>query len=151
MEFEGKIVRVLQTRCGTSQRGEWKALPFVFEYKEPGQDRVTDRVLLETFDTNVMAAIGQHLMKGVDNKAIIENGEMKLISEVRAKCGFGHRVKDVPRRDGSGNATINEIRPYLVEILDGQQQIQQPAQPPQPQMPFTPQSQSGGGYDDLPF
>ena len=55
MEFEGRIQRVLPVRSGTSQRGEWKALPFVFEYFESDEQRWSDKVLLETFDTNIMA------------------------------------------------------------------------------------------------
>ena len=43
-------------RSGTSAKtgNEWKALPFVFEYKENDTDRYEDSVVLETFDTNVI-------------------------------------------------------------------------------------------------
>ena len=74
MEFEGRIARVLPTRSGTSQRGVWKVLPFVFEYFETGDQRWPDRVLLETMDTNIMAQIGANLKKGNDGKAVDENG-----------------------------------------------------------------------------
>lgn len=155
MEFEGRIQRVLPVRSGTSQRGEWKALPFVFEYFESGEQRWSDKVLLETFDTNIMAQIGKYLKKGADGKAVVENGECVLIAELKCKCGFSHNVKDVARKDGSGTATINETRLYKFEVLmqgaAAQPQTQQPTYQPQPQMPFTPQQQGGGETDDLPF
>ena len=93
MEFEGRIQRVLPVRSGTSQRGEWKALPFVFEYFESGDQRWSDKVLLETFDTNIMSQIGRYLKKGQDGKAVIENGECVLLAELKCKCGFSHSVR----------------------------------------------------------
>ena len=149
MEFEGRIIRVLPVRSGTSQRGEWKALPFVFEYFESQDQRWSDKVLLETFDTNVMAQIGKYLKKGADGKAVVENGECVLLGELKCKCGFSHSVRTFDRQDGT-KVTINEVRMYKFEVLAQgaavpQQQTQQPAFQPQPQ----PQ---GGGYDDdLPF
>ena len=80
MEFEGRISRVLPVRSGSSQRGEWKVLPFVFEYFETGDQRWPDRVLLETMDTNIMAQIGAYLKKGTDGKAVIENGFARHIA-----------------------------------------------------------------------
>ena len=79
MEFEGRISRVLPIRSGTSQKGEWKVLPFVFEYFENADQRWPDRVLLETMDSNIMAQIGAYLKKGADNKAVVENGECVLL------------------------------------------------------------------------
>jgi len=149
MEFEGRIQRVLPVRSGTSQRGEWKALPFVFEYFESQDQRWSDKVLLETFDTNVMAQIGKYLKKGVDGKAVVENGECVLLGELKCKCGFSHSVRTFDRQDGT-KVTINEVRMYKFEVLvQGaavpQQQTQQPAFQPQPQ------PQGGGDDDDLPF
>ena len=155
MEFEGRIIRVLPTRSGTSQRGEWKALPFVFAYYENPDQRWEDKVLLETFDTNVMAQIAQYCEVGADKKVVVENGSVKLkVIDIKCRCGFSHNVKDIERKDGSGTATINEMRCYKLEIA-GQSQIQQPApqaQPayqPQPQVPFPPQTPATD--DDLPF
>lgn len=155
MEFEGRIIRVLPTRSGTSQRGEWKALPFVFAYYENPDQRWEDKVLLETFDTNVMAQIAQYCEVGADKKVVVENGSVKLkVLDIKCRCGFSHNVKDVTRKDGSGTATINEMRCYKLEIV-GQSQAQQPApqaQPayqPQPQVPFPPQTPATD--DDLPF
>lgn len=151
MEFEGRIQRVLPVRSGTSQRGEWKALPFVFEYFESQDQRWSDKVLLETFDTNIMAQIGKYLKKGDNGKAVVENGECVLIAELKCKCGFSHNVKDVARKDGSGTATINETRLYKFELIAQGAPVQPQAQQPQVQMPFTPQQQGGGETDDLPF
>ena len=165
MEFDGRISRVLPVRSGTSQRGEWKALPFVFEYFESGDQRWPDRVLLETFDTNIMAQIGAYLKKGTDGKAVLENGECVLQYELKCRIGFSHKVVSFSRQDGT-KVTINDIRCYKFEIAgqQGQQQVQQPqgalgqviapqsqvAYQPQPQVPFPPQP-AGGQDDDLPF
>lgn len=155
MEFEGRIIRVLPTRSGTSQRGEWKALPFVFAYYENPDQRWEDKVLLETFDTNVMAQIAQYCEVGADKKVVVENGSVKLkVLDIKCRCGFSHNVKDIERKDGSGTATINEMRCYKLEIA-GQSQTQQPApqaQPayqPQSQVPLPPQTPATD--DDLPF
>lgn len=157
MEFEGRIQRVLPVRSGTSQKGEWKNLPFVFEYFESGDQRWSDKVLLETFDTNIMAQIGQYLKKGPDGKAVIENGECVLLCELKCKCGFSHSVRTFDKQDGT-KATINDVRLYKFELI-AVQQTQQPAPPYNPQTPLPPQVDSqgnpitnqGGNYDDLPF
>lgn len=166
MEFDGRIIRVLPTRSGTSQNGnEWKRLPFVFAYYENGEQRWEDKVLLETWDTNIMAQIAQYCEIGQDGKVVIENGSVKLKTlDIKCKCGFSHSVRDVTKKDGTGMMALNDLRCYKLEIGVGsaQQQIQQPApQPqyqPQPayqppvQQPFPPQNQEGGqGNDDLPF
>jgi hypothetical protein len=163
MEFEGRISRVLPARSGISQRGEWKALPFVFEYFESGDQRWPDRVLLETFDTNIMAQIGAYLKKGTDGKAVVENDECVLLYELKCRIGFSHSVRSFDRQDGT-KATVNDIRCYKFEIAG--QQAKQPAAhqaPPQAQLaaapvmpppaPFPPQVDANGNptYDDLPF
>jgi len=163
MEFEGRISRVLPARSGISQRGEWKALPFVFEYFESGDQRWPDRVLLETFDTNIMAQIGAYLKKGTDGKAVVENDECVLLYELKCRIGFSHSVRSFDRQDGT-KATVNDVRCYKFEIIG--QQGQQPsaqAAPPQGQLaaapamptpaPFPPQVDANGNqtYDDLPF
>ena len=135
MEFEGRIIRVLPTRGGTSQRGnEWKILPFVFSYYENADQRWEDKVLLETFDTNVI----EHLKEG-----------MEVI------CGFGHRTREY---DGK---FYNELRMYKIESVKKAQQANSP-QPPQNAAsgqalaPFPPQTDNNGNPinnngDDLPF
>jgi hypothetical protein len=164
MEFEGRISRVLPVKSGTSQKGEWKVLPFVFEYFETGDQRWPDRVLLETMDTNIMAQIGAYLKKGADNKAVVENGECVLQYELKCRIGFSHSVRSFDRQDGT-KATINDVRCYKFEIAG--QQSQQPAAhqaPPQAQPTaapvmaaqapfpqFPPQPAGGQDDDDLPF
>ena len=156
MEFEGRIQRVLPARSGTSQRGEWKTLPFVFEYFENGEQRWSDKVLLETFDTNIMAQIGKYLKKGPDGKAVVENGECMLLAELKCKGGFSHSGRTFVRQDGT-KATINDIRMYKFEIKGVQTQQQQAQQqqaapfPPQVDAQGNPITNQGGNYDDLPF
>lgn len=162
MEFEGRITRVLPAREGTSQRGNsWKALPFVFAYFENDDQRWEDRVLLETFDTTIMAQIGQFCEKDANGKVVIDElGRVKLKTiDIKCRCGFSHNVKDVTKRDGSGTATINEMRCYKLEIKNDVvhghlgQHIQSKIQPVYPaaqpsQEPFPPQQPEA---DDLPF
>lgn len=116
MEFEGRIQRVLPVRSGTSQRGAWMALPFVFEYFETPDQRWSDKVLLETMDTNIMAQIGAYLKKGADGKAVVENGEYVLLAELNCRVGFSHSVRQYDRQDGS-RATINNVSVYKFEVL----------------------------------
>lgn len=116
MEFEGRIQRVLPVRSGTSQRGEWKVLPFVFEYFETPDQRWSDKVLLETMDTNIMAQIGAYLKKGADGKVVVENGECVLLAELNCRIGFSHSVRQYDRQDGS-RATINNVSIYKFEVL----------------------------------
>ena len=158
MEFEGRIQRVLPVRSGTGQNGnEWMRLPFVFEYFENGEQRWSDKVLLETFDTNIMVQIGKYLKKGQDGKAVVENGECVLLADLKCKVGFSHSVRTFDRQDGT-KATINDIRMYKFEIK-GVQTQQQQAQQQQAAAPFPPQvdaqgnpiNNQGGNYDDLPF
>ena len=162
MEFEGRISRVLSVRTGISQKGEWKVLPFVFEYFETGDQRWPDRVLLETMDTNIMAKIGAYLKKGPDGKVVVENGEYVLLYELKCRVGFSHSVRSFDKQDGT-KVTVNDLRCYKFEIA-GQQPAQQSqgvlgqaiapqsqvVYQPQPQAPFPPQT-AGGQDDDLPF
>ena len=139
MEFQGRIKKVLPLRSGTSQRGEWQALPFIFEFFEHETDRYADSVVLETFDTKVI----ENLKEGME-----------------VVCGFGHRTREYEGK------TYNELRLYKIESVKkaavAQQQTQQaPAQPmqgaigqqlaPQAQTIYPPQNQEGGKADDLPF
>ena len=131
MEFQGRIKKVLPLRSGTSQRGEWQALPFIFEFFEHETDRYADSVVLETFDTKVI----ENLKEGME-----------------VVCGFGHRTREYEGK------TYNELRLYKIESVKkaavAQQQTQQaqPAPAPQPApQPFGPQVNQEGGDDDLPF
>ena len=150
MVFEGKIIRVMPTRGGVSERtgNQWKALPFVFSYYEPGQERVDDRVLLETFDTNVMAQIAQYCVKGQDGKAVVENGSVKMTGQILCKIGFGHKVREFQNKQGE-TVTVNELRIYSIEIGTASQQQPAAQQPQQSQAQFPPQTPADD--DDLPF
>lgn len=158
MEFEGRIQRVLPVRSGRSERtgNEWKTLPFVFEYFESGDQRWSDKVLLETMDTNIMAQIGAYLKKGPDGKVVVENGECVLLAELKCKCGFSHSVRPYDKQDGT-KTMFNDLRLYKFEVLaqvaavtqqhTQQQNGQQNGGYP-PQAPFPPVNNDG---DDLPF
>ena len=129
MEFQGRIVRVLPTRSGTSERtgNEWKALPFVFEYYESQGQRFPDRVLLETLDTTIMRQMGNYMAKDGEGKAIEENGSLKMIGEIPARCGFGINIREYNGR------TYNEVKMYSMVILSKQKTdgnvLPPPAQP----------------------
>ena len=160
MEFNGRIIKVLPTRSGTNQNGNvWKRLPFVFAYFENDDQRWEDKVILETWDVNTMSQIAQFCEVGADGKVIIENGCVKLKTiDIKCRCGFSHSVRDVARRDGSGMATINDLRCYKLEIqsaighlgqaIEQKAQTIYPAQQSQTQEPFPPQQPEA---DDLPF
>lgn len=159
MEFDGRIIRVLPVRSGTSQQGnEWKRLPFVFAYFENQDQRWEDRVILEAKEPEQMAAIGKYCEKGADGKVIVENGSVKLaVPDIKCRCGWSHNVRDIQKKDGSGTVTMNEMKPYRIEIAAmasqqtgqvAQVQMSQAAQQ-QVQQPFPPAQ--GGESDDLPF
>ena len=154
MDFLGRISRVLPVRSGTSQRGEWKTLPFIFEYFETDEQRWPDRVLLETMDTNIMDQIGAYLKKDADGKAVVENGECVLLSELKCRIGFSHNVREYDKPDGT-KARYEYKRIYKFEIAG--QQGQQPAghqAPPQAQptaAPILQQSAEESQDDDLLF
>lgn len=160
MKIEGRITRIMPTRSGTSQQSgnQWKALPFVFSFYDDNP-RYEDSVLLETFDTNIMAQLAQFVEKGPDGKAIEENGSMKLnVLHIPCKVGFGHRVRYGKRQDGTA-FTMNEVRLFEFELMTATNGAGTVAQPQQPQQPFMPQPQAQqpfppaqeGGHDDLPF
>lgn len=150
MEFEGRIAKVLPVRSGTGQKGEWKVLPFVFEFFESADQRWSDKVYLETMDHDVMRAIGQFVERGPDNKGIEENGQMKLKVEIKCRCGFSHSV-----REWEGKM-YNRIQLYKFELVHGTaaipqhtEQKQEQQQPLTVQHPYFPPVQ--GEEDDLPF
>lgn len=129
MEFQGRIKKVLPLRSGTSQRGEWQALPFIFEFFEHETDRYADSVVLETFDTKVI----ENLKEGME-----------------VVCGFGHRTREYEGK------TYNELRLYKIESVKkaavAQQQAQQAGYQPQPAPQPAPQPQPEATQEnDLPF
>ena len=133
MEFTGRIMKVLPKQEGVSERtgNAWAHQSFVFEYFEDPNQRYSDKVLLQTFDTNVMAQLE-------------ENAQVRI--------GFGHAIRDYIR-DGK-TSYFNEPRMYKFERLDAAEAAPQPTpQTEQPAAaPFPPaQPQSDEKKDDLPF
>lgn len=162
MEFEGRIMKVLPVRSGTSAKGEWKTLPFVFEFFENAEQRWSDKVLLETFDQSIMGQIGKFVKRGTDGKGIYENGSAVLTGEIKCRVGFSHSVRSGNRQDGTP-FNMNDIRLYKFELIQpavnaagtaaqGQQgyQAQAPYTTQQAQTSFPPQ-QPAQENDDLPF
>ena len=96
MEFEGRILKVLPKQEGVSERtgNPWATQEFVFEYFENPTDRYSDKVLLRTFDTNIMAQLNEG---------------------ASVRIGFGHSVRDFTK-DGK-TSTFNELRLYKFEPL----------------------------------
>ena len=148
MEFEGRITKVLPVRSGTSSKGEWKALPFVFEYYESADQRWSDKVLLETMEPGIMGKIGAYVERGADNKGIVENGCMKLKGEIKCRCGFSHSVRDWTDKDGK-TSHFNQLRLYKFEILT-EQNVAAAQQPTPSFLPPYPQP-AAQEIDDLPF
>jgi len=157
MEFEGRIRNVMPARTGTSQRGEWKALPFVFEYKELPTDPYYDSVLLETFDTNIINGIESCCQKDAEGHLMMNNNELMLTRDIYVRIGFRHKAKVYVPKDTTQPARfINEIRINSIQAIHapqqtpaiGQQQPQaQPAQKPAQQ----PQGNVLGGPQTPPY
>lgn len=133
MEFIGRILKVFPQQRGVSQRtgNEWVQQSFVFEYFEDPNQRYSDKVVLQTFDTNVMAQLE-------------ENAQVRI--------GFGMNIREYIK-DGK-TSVFNEPRMYKFERLDAAEAAPQPA--PQTEhpaaAPFQPaQPQSDEKKDDLPF
>ena len=152
MEYKGRISKVLPVRSGTSSKGEWKALPFVFEYFESADQRWSDKVLLETMEPGIMGQIGAYVERGDDNKGIVENGCMKLKCEIKCRCGFSHSVREWTDKDGK-TSHFNQVRLYKFEILTEQNVAvaQQPTQQQAPSFPPPYPQPSAQENDDLPF
>ena len=152
MEFEGRISKVLPVRSGTGKNGDWKALPFVFEYFESADQRWSDKVLLETIEPGLMGKIGAYVERGADHKGIVENGCMKLKAEIKCRCGFSHSVHDWTNKDGK-TSYFNQLRLYKFEILT-EQNVAVPQQQTQQQAPSFPPpypQPTAQENDDLPF
>lgn len=113
MEVKGRIIRLLKKQEGTSERtgNKWTALSFVFEYFEKETDRSCDRVVLRTFDTNIMKQLSEFMVKGSDGKAVLENNEYKLTQQVEATCVFGHNIYEGKEQP------YNELRLFKMEVL----------------------------------
>lgn len=152
MEFEGRIAKVLPVRSGTGKNGEWKALPFVFEYFESADQRWSDKVLLETMEPSVMGQIGAYVERGADHKGIVENGCMKMKGEIKCRCGFSHSVREWTDKEGK-TSHFNQVRLYKFEIQTEQNvaPVQQQAQQQTPSFPPPYPQPAAQENDDLPF
>ena len=151
MEFEGRISKVLPVKSGTGRNGEWKALPFVFEYFESADQRWSDKVLLETMDPAIMVQIGAYVERGADHKGIVEKGCMKMKGEIKCRCGFSHSVRDWTDEEGK-TSYFNQVRLYKFELITGAATQPQPTVQMPPQAPFPPQQPAPmEENDDLPF
>lgn len=137
MQFQGRIYKIFPVQTGTSQRGEWSRMDFIFEFFESPTDRYADRVLLSIMNDRI---------KEFD----LHEGDEVII-------GFGHNTREYQGR------YFNDVRLYHFEKVvrkgQGQQPAAQPqstvAQPQQAQL-FPPQQpqqaqppQAGDG--ELPF
>ena len=159
MEFNGRIRNVMPLRSGTSQRGnEWRALPFVFEYKEVDTDPYPDSAVLEIFDEKVIDGILSCCQKDAQGNPIVQNDEYILTRDIYVRVGFRHRARLFVPKEGGPSRFINDIRPNNIVSIKPQQQA------PQPQFgqqtgnnqagaPFPPPQQQGAAeeHDDLPF
>lgn len=168
MEFNGKIRNVMPARTGTSQRGnEWKALPFVFEYKEADTDPYPDSVLLETFDEKIIKGIEACCQKDAQGQLMVNNGELMLTRDIYVRISFRHKARVFIPKDGSPSRFINDIRMNNIVFIRPAQQPQQapfaaPVANQQAAAPFPPQVDANGNpfaqqqgaaeeHDDLPF
>lgn len=129
MEFTGRIMKVLPPRSGVSKAGkEWKTQQFIFEYFENPSDRYSDKVVIETFDTNIM-------------EQLEENATVRI--------GFGHRYEEY-----NGNY-YNRLTMYKFERLDHTNALkpEPDAEAPTNGDPsvVVPQPQQEEKKDDLPF
>ena len=133
MEFIGRIMKVLPKQEGVSERtgNAWAHQSFVFEYFEDPNQRYSDKVVLQTFDTNVMA---------------------KLEENAQVRIDFGMNIREY-MKDGK-LSVFNEPKVYRFERIDSAADTQPAPQTEQPATaPFPPAQppQSGEKADDLPF
>ena len=149
MEFQGRIKNVLPARTGVSQRGnEWKTLPFVFEYKEVETDPYPDRVLLDTFDANIIAGIEACCQKDNEGNLIVQNGEHVLLRDIPVKISFRHKAKVIFPKDGGQPRFINDIRMNDIKSI---RPANQPAQQANTQAVGQQQAQKSQGQQKAPF
>ena len=85
MEFKGIISKVYPVKSGTSQRGDWKLMPFVFEWFENPNDQWSRKTVVETLDTGIMKQILPFLRKDAEGKPIITDKCYALTQQVKCK------------------------------------------------------------------
>ena len=130
MEFDGRIMKMLPQRSGTSQRtgNAWVAQPFVFEFYEDERDIYSSKVVLETFDAKLIE---------------------RMSEDRKCHCVFKHFINDYNGR------TYNEVRLYRMELIGEEPKpVEQPQKPQEQQssLPESPtQTNEAEKADDLPF
>lgn len=134
MQFQGRIYKLFPVQTGTSQRGEWSRLDFIFEYFETPNDRYADRVLLSVMNDRI-------------REYDLHEGDEVII-------GFGHNTREYQGR------YFNDVRLYHFEKVKQVGNTDAPAAQPSPAMPTAPASatptqtvaqQQPAQGDDLPF
>jgi len=85
-------MKLLKQRSGVSERthSEWTAQPFLFEFFESKEQRVSDKMKLETFDTNIIPQMEENML---------------------AHVVVGFNVREYDGRE------FNEIKLYRMELL----------------------------------
>ena len=129
---------------GISQKtgNEWQIQRFVFEYFENPTDRFSDKVVLETFDTNIIAQLEEGLP---------------------VRIGFGHKIKEVNDKNGN-KMIVNNLQMYKFTVegrvigteatgAHATQQVEQSptTQPANAPAGANPQNTESDGTNDLPF
>lgn len=162
MKFNGVIQKVLPKRSGVSERtgNEWAIQGFIFEFKENATDRLPDRVLLETFNTDTINSFEKWMEKDANGNPVIQNGTINLTRPLYVSIGFYHKTNVYTNKQGQ-QGIMNDISIYDFEWLKQPQTPPENAQAAQmPVMPTTPPGQQNaptgdenqeGGADDLPF
>ena len=162
MKFNGVIQKVLPLRSGVSERSgkEWATQGFVFEYKENPTDRTPDRVILETFDTNVIEEFKKVMVKDGEGKPVVENATISLTRPLYVSVGFYHKTRVYTNKQGQ-TGIMNDLSIYDFQWLKQPQtppqptqasNVQQPTNSPQPQNNAPTGGENQGGHgDDLPF
>lgn len=162
MKFNGVVQKVLPKRSGVSERtgNEWAIQGFIFEFKENATDRLPDRVLLETFNTDTINSFEKWMEKDANGNPVIQNGTINLTRPLYVSIGFYHKTKTYTNKQGQ-TGIMNDISIYDFEWLKQPETPPQPAQATNVQQPTdSPQPQNnaptcgenqGGQDDDLPF
>ena len=140
MELQGRIIKVLQMQCGTSQQGNpWRKQEYIFGYYENPSDIYERKFKIELMNDNI------------DKYKLEENDQIKV--RVALTC------REYPKDSGK---YFNDIRTGDITIIKkANSNAQQAAQPENNQQANNqPETQNqapqgaqneGGKDDDLPF
>ncbi len=115
MEYNGRIIKVLPLRTGTSSKGVWMSLQFIFEFFENDDQRWSDKVQIETMDRAVIGQIASYVVRDSEHKGVMENGSLKLRGNINCRCGFSHSVQEYTDKAGN-QGFFNKSRLYKFEL-----------------------------------